>query len=40
MVASGFDYFAGGALKKTTGNDSANPQTDVYELARRPVIPS
>ena len=28
MAESGFDYFAGGALKKTTGYDSANPQTD------------
>ncbi len=31
MVESGFDYFAGGALKKPTGNDK--DQTSVYELA-------
>ena len=31
MVESDFDYFAGGALKKPTGNDK--DQTSVYELA-------
>ena len=31
MVESGFDYFAGGALKKPTGNNK--DQTSVYDLA-------
>lgn len=31
MIDSGFEYFAGGGLKKTTGND--NDQTDLYALA-------
>jgi alkaline phosphatase len=31
MVDSGFDYFAGGALIKPTGNDS--DKTDLYQLA-------
>ena len=31
MVESGFEYFAGGALKKPTGNDGT--QRDLYELA-------
>lgn len=32
MVNSGFDYFAGGAVKKPTGNDK--DKTDIYELAK------
>ncbi len=32
MIASGFDYFAGGALKNPTGNKK--DQKDLYELAR------
>lgn len=32
MVNSNFDYFAGGALKKPTGNDEK--QKDLYELAK------
>lgn len=31
LVSSGFEFFAGGALKKTTGDDGA--QQDLYELA-------
>ncbi len=31
MVESGFEYFAGGALKKPTGNDGT--RRDLYELA-------
>lgn len=31
LVASGFDYFAGGGLKKVTGNDG--DKKDLYELA-------
>lgn len=33
LIDSGFDYFAGGALLKPTGDSSDNPQTDLYELA-------
>ena len=33
LIDSGFDYFAGGALLKSTGNSSDKPQTDLYELA-------
>ncbi|PKM38687.1 MAG: alkaline phosphatase [Firmicutes bacterium HGW-Firmicutes-9] len=33
LIDSNFDYFAGGALLKSTGNKSDNPQTDLYELA-------
>jgi len=33
LIDSNFDYFAGGALLKPTGNKSDNPQTDLYELA-------
>ena len=33
LIDSGFDYFAGGGLLKTTGSDQENPQTDLYELA-------
>ena len=33
LIDSGFDYFAGGALLKPTGDKSENPQTDLYELA-------
>lgn len=32
LIGSGFDYFAGGALKKAAGN--GGEQTDLYELAR------
>ena len=31
LIASNFDYFAGGGLKKTTGSEG--DQTDLYELA-------
>ncbi len=31
LIDSGFDYFAGGGLKKTTGSDG--DQTDLYEIA-------
>ena len=31
LIDSGFDYFAGGGLKKATGNEG--DQTDLYELA-------
>lgn len=31
LIDSGFDYFAGGGLKKTTGSDG--DKTDLYELA-------
>ncbi len=33
MVNSGFDYFAGGAVKKPTGKDK--DKTDIYELAEQ-----
>lgn len=33
LIDSGFDYFAGGALLKPTGNSSDKPQTNLYELA-------
>ena len=33
LIDSEFDYFAGGALLKATGNSSDKPQTDLYELA-------
>lgn len=33
LIDSGFEYFAGGALLKATGNSSDKPQTDLYELA-------
>ena len=33
LIASGFDYFAGGGLKQTTGADK--DKTDSYELARQ-----
>ena len=32
LIASNFDYFAGGGLKKTTGSEG--DQTDLYELAQ------
>ncbi len=35
MINSNFDYFAGGALKNTIGNDKTKPQTDIYELAEK-----
>lgn len=34
LVASGFEYFAGGGLKKTTGYDKENPLTNLYDMAR------
>lgn len=34
MVKSGFDYFAGGALKNITGDDKTKPQTSLYDLAK------
>lgn len=33
LIDSSFDYFAGGALLKPTGDSSDKPQTDIYELA-------
>lgn len=33
MIESGFDYFAGGALKQTTGADKS--QEDLYQLAEK-----
>lgn len=33
MISSDFDYFAGGALKKPTGNDG--DKEDLYELAKK-----
>ena len=33
LVDSGFEYFAGGGLKKTTGYDSENPSENLYDLA-------
>ena len=32
MIASEFDYFAGGGLKKTTGDEG--DKTDLYQLAQ------
>ena len=34
LAASGFEYFAGGGLKKTTGYDKENPLTNLYDLAK------
>ena len=33
LIDSNFDYFAGGALLKPTGDSSDKPETDLYELA-------
>ena len=33
LVVSGFEYFAGGGLKKVEGYDSENPLTNLYDLA-------
>lgn len=33
LVKSGFDYFAGGAISKNTGNDKK--QADIYEMAEK-----
>ena len=33
LIASGFEYFAGGGLKKTTGYDKENPLPNLYDLA-------
>ncbi len=33
LVASGFEYFAGGGLKKADGYDSENPMPNLYALA-------
>ena len=33
LISSDFEYFAGGGLLKTTGSDSENPQTSLYDLA-------
>ena len=33
LVASGFEYFAGGGLKKVEGYDVENPMTNLYDLA-------
>ena len=34
LVASGFEYFAGGGLKKTTGYDKENHLPNLYDLAK------
>ena len=34
LVASNFDYFAGGGLKKLTGYDKENPLPNLYDLAK------
>lgn len=34
MIRSGFDYFAGGALKNPDGDDKNVPQTNLYTLAK------
>ena len=34
LVASGFEYFAGGGLKKTTGYDKENPSPNLYDIAK------
>ena len=34
LIASGFEYFAGGGLKKVTGYDKENPLTNLYDLAK------
>ena len=33
LIESGFEYFAGGGLKKINGYDSENPSDNLYELA-------
>ncbi|MGN1083577.1 MAG: alkaline phosphatase, partial [Lachnospiraceae bacterium] len=33
LVKSGFEYFAGGGLKKVTGYDAENPEKNLYEMA-------
>ena len=33
LIESGFEYFAGGGLKKVNGYDSENPSDNLYELA-------
>ena len=33
LVESGFEYFAGGGLKKVEGYDAENPMTNLYDLA-------
>ena len=33
LIESGFEYFAGGGLKKTTGYDKENPSENLYDLA-------
>jgi len=33
LVASGFEYFAGGGLKKVNGYDAENPLPNLYDLA-------
>ena len=33
LVSSGFEYFAGGGLKKVEGYDEANPLPNLYDLA-------
>ncbi len=34
LIASDFEYFAGGGLKKVTGEDEANPSENLYDLAK------
>lgn len=34
LIKSGFEYFAGGGLKKKTGPDKDNPRTNLYDLAK------
>lgn len=33
LIESGFEYFAGGGLKKVAGYDSKNPSANLYDLA-------
>jgi len=33
MIASGFEYFAGGGLKEVNGSDSKKPKPSLYTLA-------
>ena len=33
LIESGFEYFAGGGLKKVTGYDKENPSENLYDLA-------
>lgn len=35
LIASGFEYFAGGGLKEITGSDNDAPQPSLYDLAEK-----